>query len=158
MPRPLAAVLLILLAAAPASRPADLPLNAAVLKFVTAQVGRTIGDGECTRLASEALRSAGAKRNRGYLWGRPLDKGEAPRPGDIVQFESCVFEGRDARHWWRVTMGLPHHTAVVKAVPGKTKLELLQQHPGPVNVATVDIRELKSGTYTVYRPVPREGP
>ena len=153
-----AVLILTLGAAPPTTAPAadDLPLNAAVLTYAAAQVGHSVGDGECTALAIAALRSAGARRNHGYSWGQKLDPGEPVRPGDVMQFESCVFAGHDARHWWRVTLGSPHHTAIVKAVLPGRRAQLYTQNPGPVVALTVNFAELQSGTYVTFRPAPAD--
>ena len=129
-------------------------LNRAVLKYALSQVGKVVGDGDCTTLVKTALRSAGAGRNHGYHWGRKLAVDEPVLPGDVMQFTRCVLAGHDARHWWKMTLGLPHHTAIVRAVLGKTRFQILQQNPDPVNVLTIDFKELQSGTWEVYRPVP----
>ncbi len=145
-------------AAGPATKPAaaDLSLNQAVLKYASAQVGKTVGNGECWTLAAEALKAAGAKHANGYTYGRKLGKDEAVKPGDVMQFTSCVFKGGDSHHWWTVTLGFPNHTAVVKAVLNAKKYQILQQHPGPVSVATINFNDLKSGSYEVWRPVPKD--
>ena len=157
----IAAVALAAVAAGPATRPATRPagvpdLNRAVLKYAVAHLGQTVGDGDCTTLARAALRSAGAERNHGYRWGRKLAADEPLLPGDVMQFTRCVLAGHDARHWWKVTLGLPHHTAIVRAVLGKTRFEILQQNPGPVNALAIDFRQLQSGTWEAYRPVPAD--
>ncbi len=50
-------------------------------------------------------------------------------------------------------MGNPHHTAVVAKVLSDTKYEILEQNPGPVKSATIDFKDLKSGTSETWRAV-----
>ena len=139
----------------PTSRPsAEPPLNQGVLKYATAQVGKKVGNGECWTLAAEALKDAGAKHANGYTFGRKLDKAEPVLPGDVMQFTSARFAGHSGRRSWTVELGFPHHTAVVQAVEGPTKYRILEQNPGPVKAATIDFKDLKSGSYEVYRPEP----
>ena len=123
-------------------------LNIGVLKYSEKQVGTKVGNGECWTLANEALISAGAQRAHGYTFGRKLAKGEAIVPGDIFQFTSVVLKGRN----FTMMLGLPNHTAVVRRVLGPTRYEILEQNPGPVGTATIDFKDLKSGTWEAWRP------
>ncbi len=141
----------------PSAKADPLPLNTAVLKYAASQVGKTVGNGECWTLAAEALKAADAQHANGYTYGHKLAAGEAVKPGDVMQFTSCVFKGGDSHHWWSMTLGFPNHTGVVKAVLNAKKFQIYQQHPGPVNVATINFNDLKSGTWEVYRPVPPKG-
>jgi hypothetical protein len=151
-----------LAAGKPATQPAkpaagDDALNQAVLKFAAAQVGKKVGNGECWTLAAEALKAAGAKHARGYTYGHKLAAGDPVKPGDIMQFTSARFAGKSGRRTWSMSLGFPNHTAVVKAVLGPGRYQILQQNPGPVSVATIDFKDLKSGTYEVWRAEPKPG-
>jgi hypothetical protein len=138
----------------PTTKPADLPkLNAAVLAFAESKIGEKVGNGQCWTLAAEALKSAGAKHANGYTFGKKLDKDAEILPGDIFQFTSAKFSGIKGNYKWTVTLGEPHHTAVVGKVIGKTKYEILEQNPGPVKRATIDFDDLKSGSWEAWRPV-----
>lgn len=135
-----------------AAMPAFPVLNTRVLAYSDAQKGDKVGNGECWTLAAEALKSARAKPADGYTFGRKLAAGEKIFPGDIMQFTEARFEGKSNKGTWWVTLGNPHHTAVVRTVLGPTKYEILEQNPGPVKAATIDFKDLKSGTWEAWRP------
>ena len=57
------------------------PLNQKVLDFARESLGKKVVNGECTDLAVEALRHAGARRfprerSGDYIWGRSIDSTE----------------------------------------------------------------------------------
>ncbi len=120
------------------AEPDDLPpFNAAILKFCEANEGKRVGSGECTHLADEALRVAGAEFTQtgadgkkipgspsedDYVWGtlvktysfdekakKVIDSEPNVKclPGDILQF-----------HEVKTANGFqyPHHTAIVRTV------------------------------------------
>jgi hypothetical protein len=128
-------------------------LNRKVLEFASNNLGRPVGNGECWTLAAEALLHANAQPPRGYTFGRELAAGEAPVPGDIMQFTSARFQSRN----FTAIMGLPNHTAIVYAVDGD-KTTFIHQNFGSrmVTLLTLDMTSRTSGTYTTYRPVARE--
>jgi hypothetical protein len=136
------------------TQPADLPkLNAAVLAFAESKIGTKVGNGQCWTLAADALKSAGAKHANGYTFGKKLDKDAEILPGDIFQFTSAKFSGQKGNYKWTLSLGDPHHTAIVGKVISKTKYEILEQNPGPVKRATIDFDDLKSGSWEAWRPV-----
>lgn len=164
------------LAVLAADEPASSPdLNERVLSFAREQVGRKVGNGECTSLAVAALRSAGARavpRNPGdgdYVWGRPVASFREAQPGDVIQFRDAVFQGRrwiSKRRWvtWRQTY--PHHTAIVAEVRERgAAVVVLHQNAGAagtpederrtVSESTIRTGSLqKGGKVWIYRPVP----
>jgi hypothetical protein len=96
------------------------PLNRAVVEFARKALGSTVRDGDCTQLAEDGLKAAGAEKRGIYRWGRELGPREPWLPGDILQME-------------RVTVKLPgttrifdHHTAVVDEVHGEAIVALHQ--------------------------------
>ncbi|MGE0609610.1 MAG: CHAP domain-containing protein [Pirellulales bacterium] len=117
--------------------------------------GLSIGDGQCTRLAEAALGVVGAKPGKGYVWGRPLNAGEAMRLGDIIQFKSFVIKDGGAT-WY---LGMPNHTAIVAGVNG-SKVSVFHQNtngePAVIKSRIVsqqfDLSKRDSGSYIVYRP------
>ena len=144
-----------------------LPLNDKVVEFARSNLGRKVGDGECTALASEALRAAGASDRP--PWGDLLMNLADARPGDILLFENVVFLQRKVRDDGAVvrqTLKSPRHAAIVSAVErvGKDlRLTVLHQNSGlkradeeakkTVQEWTFRLSEKKSGTLKVYRPV-----
>jgi hypothetical protein len=130
------------------------PVNRAVLEFAEQSLGKTIGDGQCWTLGAEALKAARAKPPGPidvYVFGRQLGASESALPGDIMQFTSCRFEGS----WGWLLLGTPNHTAVIQKVESATVYDILGQNPGPVAARKIDFQYLKSGSYKIYRPLPR---
>ncbi len=153
--------------AARSAEPVD-PLNKRVVDYCNANMGKTVGNGECAGLAVQALQAAGArpKAPKGYpawndyVWGKQvcliegtpdgtkvsqgsLDEVE---PGDIAQFSQVKF----------IKMHAAHHTAIVDYVTPK-RLGLIQQNAGgehgPVFKASVRVDKLMHGWIRFYRPV-----
>jgi|GEM_PF-1476794 len=131
-------------------------LNSLILTYAEKQRGTKVGNGQCWTLAAEALKVAGAQPPKEYTFGHRLAKDEPVLPGDVMQFESVRLEGRRGNtHWW-MNLGNPHHTAIVRRVLGPTEFEILGQNPNPVESLTINFRDLKSGTYEVYRAAMKE--
>jgi len=136
----------------------ELPeLNRKVLKFAEDHLGQQVGNGECWTLAADALTHAGAQRpgagGVGVLdFGRRLGPGEAILPGDVVQFEKARFVHKTRTGTSTHTM--PHHTAIISGVKGKTITLLHQNHGGKKTVATASINldERTEGTVEFFRP------
>src|SRR5271169_6430277 len=138
-----------------------------VLAFANANLGRTVGNGECAALAFQALNAAGAAPRakhgfptpRDYVWGDLVLLIEATpsgpklsgslndvQPGDIAQF-SNVKAGK--AHF-------AHHTAVVAEISA-TRLGTLQQHVGGQRIVVggaVRLDKLSNGWIRFYRPIP----
>jgi hypothetical protein len=147
---------------------ADAPVNEKVLEFARSKLGERVGDGECTALAVEALRHAGAARPRprSGVWGDELGSLRDARPGDVLQFEGAVFVrtriGEDGAVMTR-TFSFPHHTAIVARVRKRGPrpvLVVLHQNartgdgdPRVVQELTIDLAEKRRGTIKAYRPV-----
>jgi hypothetical protein len=149
-------------------------MNDRVVAFARGHLGKRVGNGECTSLAVEALRSAGARRtplNRGdgdYVWGRPVASFRDAIPGDLVQFRDAVFRGKRRvtsrrSETWRYEY--PHHTAVVAAVRENGRVVIvLHQNVGSegspdeakrlVTETTLRTDSLqKGGKVWIYRPI-----
>jgi len=144
------------------------PLNKRVIDYCNANIGKTVGNGECAALAVQALRAAGAspKAAKGYpawndyVWGKQdcfiegTDNGtkvsqgslDDVEPGDIAQFSQVKF----------IKMHAAHHTAIVDFITPK-RLGLIQQNAGgqhgPVFKASVRVDKLMHGWIRFYRPV-----
>ena len=125
-------------------------LNARVLNFAKANLGRQVGNGECWTLAFEALRAVGARHDRAhqYIFGRAV-AGQM-MPGDIVQFKDCLFKG--SNYWTQML----HHTAVVHSRQEIGIYRILHQNVGGnrrVQFGLINIADLRSGILTAYRPL-----
>jgi hypothetical protein len=143
-------------------------INDQVVQFARSKVGQKVGNGDCAALASEALRSAGARR-RGPAWGDELPSVAEARPGDVLVFEDTVFVRTRVRRDGAVetlTARSAHHVAIVASVRGRGRravLTVLQQNVGfegtpeaeakVVRAGTINLAEMKRGTLRVYRPV-----
>ncbi|QEH37169.1 hypothetical protein OJF2_57560 [Aquisphaera giovannonii] len=140
-----------------------------VVDYARSQIGKKVGDGECTRLAVQALRHSGAKRPdaRRGIWGDEVELAEI-RPGDILQFEDVVFFKRRRTNGVIFTQRLtfPHHTAVVSGVRGKGArrvLVILHQNTGMdgddederrrVKEGELELATMRSGSLRAFRPV-----
>ena len=128
------------------------PLNADILEFCEANLGKQVGDGECAALAGDAINLVHAQKppNNGkwYVWGRELKPGQPVLPGDIVQLEDCK---------WR-TNAAPHHTQVIRRVLGPNRYEVLHQHVGASKIVMpgeLNMNTLLEGAVKIYRPLPR---
>ncbi|GAC1464591.1 MAG: hypothetical protein NVSMB9_03420 [Isosphaeraceae bacterium] len=154
-------------------------LNRKVLAFAREHLGRKVANGECTSLAIEAYRSAGARRFRldgrdgNYVWGRPVASFRESIPGDVVQFRDAVYRGKTRlpRGRWRSWReSYPHHTAVIADVREEgRRITLLHQNIGPEDATDAEkkvVRETtlrsdslqKGGQVWIYRPIPLEEP
>jgi hypothetical protein len=85
-------------------------------------VRQGVGSGECTALATEALRYAGARLpgQAQASWGNELEDARGRPAGDIIQFEDAVFVRRRVRDdgaMVTLTFMYPHRTAIVERGP-----------------------------------------
>lgn len=158
--------------------PAPADLNARVLEFARDQIGRKVGDGECTSLALEAFREVGARRfppygpEADYVWGEYIEEPGDVRPGDVLQFRDAVFKGRRQRvERGRVVVDFwerhfPHHTAIVDEVRDRGRvIVILHQNTGSGDMSeeerkavrrdTLRMSEMQGGEIWAYRPVAR---
>jgi hypothetical protein len=187
-PVALAATLVLLLAAGPdlksrkPGRPEAVelpPLNESVIAFAREQLGKKVGNGECTALVVEAFRNAGARRfplkrsDGDFVWGRPVATFRESLPGDVVQFRDAVFQGKTSlskRRWFSWRYEYPHHSAIVAEVRERGDVvTFLHQNVGAGDapedekkrVQEVTLRPgslQKGGKLWIYRPVGRDEP
>jgi hypothetical protein len=159
----------------PPAPQAELPaINSAILQYCNAQIGQRVGSGECSDLATEALRVAGASFDApNNVWGTPVTEitnGKVTlrgsiQAGDIIQFSDPSTGGQ--------------HTAIVDTVDPATGLPSLiyeqnVAHPNPNNPngawLTTNMRQVYlnprayqfgtgtghyQGTITIYQPIAR---
>jgi len=128
------------------------PLNKDIIDFCEANLGKKVGDGECSHLAEEAFRSVNAKpiqfSGKTYIWGREVTSGQKVLPGDVVQLEDCKFANSSASH----------HTQVIRRVLGPKRYEVLEQNASgrrTVGPGELDLNRLLQGSVKIYRPVPK---
>ncbi len=159
--------------------PALPPVNALVVEYARDHLGKKVTNGQCTSLAVEALREAGAKRlsmsgtEGDFIWGRPVESFKDALPGDILQFRDAVFKGKrslskDRILTWREDY--PHHTAIVVDVKERGKVvKILHQNTGLNEKSDAEKMIVQEGTLRldalqpggkiwIYRPVPIEEP
>lgn len=155
-------------------------INDKVVQFCKDHRDEKVGKGECTHLASAALKHAGAKPHTAfkdapgkedYVWGelvyvlemkeKSLKETKVPKksiaPGDVIQFRDAVFKGKDLRGFPVYETSCPHHTSVVLAVKtDENILTVLEQNVDgkrKVLESAYRLTDLKSGWLRIYRPV-----
>jgi hypothetical protein len=145
-------------------------LNEQTLAFALEHMGQKIGRGECWDLAAQPLNALGAawdghfgfgkKIGTGGSSGLKLEQDATPMPGDIIHFIKVKASWtkthpNGSRAWGSETLGMPDHVAFLKEFDGKTTLTLLHQNVNGKRYmveTTLDIANIKSGTYYIYRP------
>jgi hypothetical protein len=150
---PLAALAIAVLALSPCVLFAqDDDLGAKVLAYARSKLGKTVGRGECTDLASGALVAAGASLGQkraqpvvgSYAWGKPVSSFGEALPGDIIQIHQTKKNGSN-------TEVVEHHTAVVVSYLGNSRFKVLQQNAGGRIVQEGELN-LKDKAAWIYRP------
>ena len=155
-------LLLVFVALALAPMPPS--LDEKVVAFARSKLGQKVGDGQCSALAAESLRAAGARPR-----GEEVKVIADVRPGDVLQFEDVVFIQRRVRADGvriKQTLKSPKHFAVVSAVQGVGKdleLTVLHQNAGfrgtdeeakkVVQEWSFTLSEKKAGVLKAFRPV-----
>ncbi|KAK9377140.1 uncharacterized protein V1513DRAFT_437423 [Lipomyces chichibuensis] len=165
----------------PPGRPSASDLEAAatsfgenVAKFVEANVGRQIGDGECWTVAKESLKASGAMESCGFIhgveiWSSNPTTGaksgdeEMLRRGDILQFKSARFSssGQSGRLVEEKYVGAPDHTAVIVAVHSVAPVvvTVMEQNVGgvrSVRQGSYVFSDMLEGSVVAYRPFWKE--
>lgn len=132
------------------------PLNKKVLQFAEENVGKQVGNGECAALVQQAFAYANARPPTpeeilARVWGRVLAEGQAPIPGDIVEFKDVVFDGKEGKAGFTTLF----HTCILRQVTPEGLVLLNQNGPGGRIVHELDLRQyvLRSGKILCYRPV-----
>jgi hypothetical protein len=165
------AILLLSAVAVPAARAAGdaRALGDKVVRFCRAHLGKKVDTGQCSELAWDALKAAGAVPrlypdypNKGdYVWGKqvyflqggrkgPTGSGNLRqvRPGCVIQFHQTKGPG------WNCA----HHTAVVASIDYRSgTLWVYEQNVGGKKNVVEDqanLDDLKAGWIRIYRPVP----
>ena len=133
----------------------DVPdLNKKITSYVTANLRKKVGRGECWDFAAGALNTHNAKWNGQYTYGRPLDyKKECIYPGDIMQFENVRIETTSATG--RFVEEMPHHTAIVYEVHATGYYTIAHQNydnTRKVILTALKMDNVKRGKVMMYRP------
>jgi hypothetical protein len=133
----------------------DIPdLNKKITSYVTANLRKKVGRGECWDLAAGALNTHNAKWNGKFTYGRSLDyKNECVYPGDILQFENVRIEATSATG--RFVEEMPHHTAIVYEVHSTGYYTIAHQNYNNTRkVILTDLKmdNVKRGKVMMYRP------
>lgn len=143
----------------------EFELNHLMIDFIDQNMGDTIGTGECWDVAQYFLDSYSADWVRTTNFGKLLDPAlDEIKPGDIIQFQSVRLKSETVTQvgdmtyysWSTQTLGTPDHTAVVYEVIDNLHYQLAHQNIGGrryIQVTEVDLNNLVSGTYRVYRPI-----
>jgi len=128
-------------------------LNAKILEFASANLGKQVGNGQCYTLALEALAYAGAAPPRGNDWGDEVPTSEL-LPGDILQFYNASLVSPVAGTW---QLGDPGHTAIVGEVQGLLVTVYHQNINGQLSVRKdlLDLGSLVGGQIIPYRALSR---
>lgn len=131
-------------------------LNEQMLSYVKSTINKKVGRGECWDLAAEGLNRIGATWDKKFGFGKVVDpQKDCIFPGDIIQFEGVeiIYESKGAMY----SESMEHHTAIVFEVKGKGKFTIAQQNTGfngrKVSTDPLELKNIKKGTYTFYRPV-----
>ncbi len=152
-------------------------IGESMVTFLDSKINTRLGGGECSHMATEALRVSGGEFFPGDLganfpgagdlvWGKlvtvisysnKLTTDSAPTvavlPGDIIQYCSSAKIG---------TSSFPKcHTSVVRTVNtalASRPTAVFQQNFGgvrTVKVASIDVTKLTAGSLRIYRPISR---
>jgi hypothetical protein len=150
----------------------DVPrLGDKVLAFCKDHLDKTVSNGECAGLATQALKTVGAKPRAGpdwpgkgdYVWGKQVYLVEATpdglkergklgnvRPGDIMQYRDVKLGERG---------GFSHHTAIVAEIDEEAKrIKVYQQNAGGrrfVTEGNLRLNRMVAGWIRIYRPIPQ---
>lgn len=148
-------------------------LNRNLIAFCQENLGKKVGNGQCSDLLATAFKTIGAKQpreftppsmvNDDYVWGTPINpRSETILPGDVIQFRNVVIEPHSSgtTHTWIYT----HHTAVVFKVHENHRYEILHQNVGhgtehlkhTVQRTGLLLSHMTEGIVWFYRPVPLE--
>ncbi|RYX81200.1 CHAP domain-containing protein [bacterium] len=157
------------------SRAASPNLNAALVRFCRSNLGRKIGNGQCSELVVWGLPTIGARLDFNNQWGTPVCNYIAtngrqylqlapagktrgnPRKanlkaGDIIQYENVKFERRWNGGNSYSFQDYPHHTSVIEQVSrdGNT-LKVLEQNVNNTQFVVETVLYLPDQTQGVLR-------
>jgi hypothetical protein len=109
-----------------------------------------------------------SRRSGEFTWGQPVESFKEALPGDILQFQNAVLQGKkfiSRRRWVTWHHEYPHHTAIVARVSdGGNTVVVLHQNvtlQGKPDKETMNVQETtlpmdslqKGGSIQIFRPV-----
>lgn len=139
--------------------------------------------GECWDLAYQGLKKAGAMTPHDldlgiYVWSSKIVSLEKAIPGDIIQYKEYKYESKRVNtsgkkegytYTETVEIGLPNHTAILKAKKENGQVEVYEQNMGNKKTVHTNTYYLVAGEYeslnkkitvtvlggkyTIYRPL-----
>jgi len=132
-------------------------LNQKIISFVNANMGKRIGKGECWDVVAAALNSVGAKWDKRFNFGKPVDyKKDCVFPGDIIQLNDAMMHDEPVKGV-HVYDEYPQHSAIIIEVKNTGEYILADQNYGigknKLNTHPINLKNLAKGTVKVYRPV-----
>ena len=121
-----------------------------IVDFCEKNFGKRVGDGESWTLAKMALESAGCAPAISFNFGQEVVLKNA-EPGDILHFKNALFQFPNGT---TENAGSPDHIAVCVGTMHGSLIPVFEQNPKPCSPGSYDFSCLKSGSVTVYRPIP----
>ncbi len=131
-------------------------LNKKILSYVKVNMGKRLGNGECWDVVAGALNFAGAKWDKKFNFGKPVNyKKDCVYPGDIIQLKDAMIH-HEPKKGFHVYDEYPQHSAIILEVKNTQEYILADQNFGlgekKVISHPIDLKQLSKGTVTVYRP------
>lgn len=172
--RPLIVVLAALLVFATLERSlAEGPeLNRRILEFAKENLGKKMGDGQCTGLILEAFKANDCRKfpnasdplyKDEYVWGKSsatvvASEGKltwegTPEPGDVLQIRNAKFKGKVKGGTYAASA--PHHTAVMVSLDNGVMMVYEQNVNGKqvVMLNKYVVSDMQEGKISFYRAV-----
>jgi hypothetical protein len=157
--------------------PLATPEKDQIIKFCRENMGKQVGNGQCTELAKHAFRVAGAQSRQknpdfpdkgDYVWGESIACLETTgrglketgnlkdiQPGDVIQFRDVQMNGKKPIGRGHYTKSFTHHTAVVSEVENRGRIvKVYHQNTGGrkfVVEHSLNLDDLKAGWMRFYR-------
>jgi hypothetical protein len=130
-------------------------LNKKIIGFLSSNIKKKVGKGECWDLAAEALNTVGAKWNGDLIYGRVVDyKSECVYPGDIMQFKNVKIHYQVGNRIYDEKMA--QHTAIIYEVKATGEYVLAHQNTSfsgrKVGLSQLRLADITKGRFIIYRP------
>jgi hypothetical protein len=130
-------------------------LNRKILDFVSSNLNKKVGNGECWDLAAGALNSAGAKWDGKYAFGKEVNYSkECVYPGDVMQFDGVKVQYEIEDRYYIETMD--QHTAIIYKVEAKSDFVIAHQNTAfsgrKVGLSPLKLSDISKGWFKIFRP------